>query len=39
MCFPDGDSGSFEMFFQIVDRVSAVVKYGSGKRGIGFAFG
>ena len=39
MRFPDRDSGAVEMFFQIVDGVSAVMKNRSGERGVGLAFG
>jgi hypothetical protein len=39
MSFPDRDAGAIKVFLQIVHRVSAVVKYGSGERGVGFAFG
>ena len=39
MCFPDGNAGSVEMLFQVIYRVSTVMKYGSGQRGIGLAFG
>ncbi len=35
--FLDRDSGAVEAFLEIVDRVSAVVKDGSGERGVGFA--